>query len=142
MILISHRGNINGKIDLLENLPEYVLKASEKYDVEIDVWFKDNNFFLGHDGPDHEVDSSFLKNPKFWCHAKNIAALKELLKLNVHCFWHQNDDVTLTSNNFIWTYPGKKIIDHNSIAVMPELYQNWDITKCIGICSDYISNYE
>ena len=46
---------------------------------------------------------------KIWFHAKNIEAFYELLKLNIVCFWHQNDDVTLTSNGYIWTYPGKQL---------------------------------
>ena len=42
MILISHRGNINGKFKSWENEPTYIDKAiSEGYDVEVDVWYKD-----------------------------------------------------------------------------------------------------
>ncbi len=35
-------------------------------------------------------------------------------------FWHENDKYTLTSKNFIWTYPGEKtggnsiIVSHDS----------------------------
>jgi hypothetical protein len=42
--------------------------------------------------------------------------------------------------NYIWAYPGKQPI-YKSIAVMPEL-NNDDVTKCIGICSDYIEKYQ
>jgi hypothetical protein len=55
-------------------------------------------------------------------------------------FWHQEDDVTLTSKGYIWAYPGKQPIK-NSIAVMPEL-KNDNLSECIGICSDNISNYK
>ena len=62
----------------------------------------------------------------------------------IHCFWHQKDDVTLTSRNFIWTYPGKPLTD-NSIAVLPELNNDNSMKmlpkKLFGICSDYIKNY-
>jgi hypothetical protein len=54
-------------------------------------------------------------------------------------FWHQEDTVTLTSKNFIWAYPGKQPINR-SIAVMPELF-NDNTDSCLGICSDYIQNY-
>jgi len=38
MILISHRGNINGQNLEKENSPDYVLEAlSKNYDVEVDV---------------------------------------------------------------------------------------------------------
>ena len=43
MILISHRGNINGKNPEKENHPDYIWVAIQAgYEVEIDVWFKDN----------------------------------------------------------------------------------------------------
>ena len=46
MIYISHRGNLDGKSEKDENNPEYVMNAVKKgFDVEIDVWFKEGNFF-------------------------------------------------------------------------------------------------
>ena len=62
----------------------------------------------------------------------------------IHSFWHQEDDVTLTSRNFIWTHPGKQLTE-NSIAVLPELNNDNSITmlpkKLFGICSDFIKEY-
>ena len=55
-------------------------------------------------------------------------------------FWHQKDDVTLTSQGYIWAYPGKQPLK-NSIAVLPEINKD-DISKCSGICSDYIKDYK
>ena len=56
-------------------------------------------------------------------------------------FWHQNDDYTLTSKNYIWSYPGKSYTK-NAIIVMPEWNTpNWDtlkVTNCHGVCSDYV----
>ena len=140
MILISHRGNIQGKSPGLENMPEYINDTLNKgYHVEIDVWYK-NGFYLGHDNPQYNVKPSFLVQDKIWCHAKNIKAIIEMSKYSkIHYFWHQEDDITLTSKGYIWAYPGKQPIK-DSIAVMPELY-NDSLDKCIGICSDYISNY-
>ena len=106
MFLISHRGNINGKNVQKENSPDYILKAlSFGYDVEIDVWYVNNKFFLGHDTPQYEISIEFLKNDKLWCHAKNLASLEKMLYNNITCFWHQTDDYTLTSKGYIWTYP-------------------------------------
>tara|TARA_R110002060_G_scaffold43484_4_gene54906 strand:+ start:1306 stop:1731 length:426 start_codon:yes stop_codon:yes gene_type:complete len=141
MILISHRGNIDGKNIELENKPTYINDALKKgYNVEIDVWYK-NGFYLGHDNPQYSVKPSFLFQDKIWCHAKNIEAIVEMNKYpEIHYFWHQEDDITLTSKRYIWVYPGKQPIE-NSIAVMPELY-NDDISKCIGICSDNIKKYK
>ena len=139
MKLISHRGNIAGKQPGLENMPEYVEDTLQKgYDVEIDVWWQ-NGFFLGHDGPLYAVDLLFLKNPKLWCHAKNIDALYEMQKNGIHCFWHQEDDVTLTSQGYLWTYPGKPLTP-SSIWVKPP--SNIEIKEDIaGICSDDLRNF-
>ena len=147
MILISHRGNLNGRIPEYENNPVYIDKAlSRGFSVEIDVWFKNGKWYLGHDLPQYEIEFDYLKNnnkelPKLWCHAKNIEALNKMTgHTDIHCFWHQEDDVTLTSRNFIWTYPGKQLTE-NSICVLPE--KNDEIPKkCLGICSDFIVNYK
>ena len=142
MKLISHRGNLNGKISNEENSPKYILNAlNEGFDVEIDVWYKDNNFFLGHDEPEFLIKAEFLENKKLWCHAKNLDALLNLSKINSIYFWHQEDDYTLTSNGYIWTYPGKELT-LNSICVLPEKFNKREVNKCYGICSDFILRYK
>lgn len=143
MILISHRGNINGKNLELENSASYIKEAlNQNYNVEIDVWKIRKELLLGHDSPMHYSNLAFLDNPKFWLHAKNIEALEFLLK-NIkyaNVFWHQEDDFTLTNRGFIWTFPNKNLTT-NSICVLPELGFSGNIQTCKGICSDFISNY-
>jgi len=141
MIYISHRGNLEGKSEKDENNPDYILNAVDKgFDVEIDVWFKNDNFYLGHDDPIFKVDKEFLGRDQFWCHAKNHEALYEMSKINCHYFWHQEDDYTLTSKGVLWVYPGKKLTK-NSICVLPEL-SDYKIFDCLGICSDFIKRYK
>ena len=98
MILISHRGNLNGKSNT-ENRPGYIHKALwQGFDVEIDVWYVDGEFWLGHDIPHYKIEENFLENPRLWCHAKSIDTLYKMTSNSlIHCFWHQEDDVTLTS---------------------------------------------
>ena len=140
MILISHRGNISGRNPDLENNPFYIMNAvRSNFDVEVDVWLVDGKFFLGHDSPEHEVEWRFLKNSYLWCHAKNKEALSAMLTLGIHCFWHQNDDYTLTSKGYVWTYPGKETAKQ-SIIVCNEFNKDL-IGACTGICSDNISSY-
>ena len=143
--LISHRGNINGKIPEKENSPEYVFNALQQgYHCEIDVWYSSKNgWWLGHDSPQYSIDYSFLESShRFWIHAKNIEALCELNKNQMHVFWHQEDDYTLTSEGYIWAYPGKNVPAGNqSIAVLPEIYPKLDLKDFKGICSDYIERY-
>ena len=141
MIFISHRGNINGKNEVRENSPYYIMEAlAMGFDVEIDVWYLNDKFFLGHDEPKYPIEVKFLMNEKFWCHAKNVEALLRMQNYDIHYFWHENDKITLTSKNHIWAYP---TIDYPtfSIAVLPEIY-NSEITNCNGICSDYVANYK
>ena len=143
MILIAHRGLINGPDSVFENSPKAIkLAFSKGYHCEIDVRYIEGRWFLGHDEPTYEVDYEFLRQPNLWIHAKNLDALyvlgAEQHRLNF--FWHQEDDFTLTSQGYIWTYPGKELTS-NSIQVMPEWedksLKNINST-CFGICSDYV----
>lgn len=145
-MLISHRGNIDGKFDSYENEPNYIDKAiKEGYDVEIDVWLIDDQLWLGHDKPQYGVDFRWFRErrAKLWIHCKNIDAMLFFKECGypLNYFWHQKDDVTITSNGYFWTYPGKELTKQ-SIAVLPEIIENWDLTECLGICSDYIKNYK
>ena len=143
MIFISHRGNINNQEPSYENNPNYILEAINLgYQCEIDVWRLENSWMLGHDEPQYQVGENFLLTKELWCHAKNLGALEGLLKLGTHCFWHQEDDYTITSKGIIWAYPGKKLIE-SAICVMPER-QTGNLrleVKCAGICSDFIEKY-
>ena len=140
MYLIAHRGNLTGRNPEKENHPEYIDKAiSLGYDVEVDVWDVSGKLVLGHDGPQYEINMGFLidRETSLWCHAKNIEALSRMIVYGneLNCFWHQNDDVTLTSKGYLWTYPGKELTK-NSICVKPSP-DNIPIL-CAGICDDQI----
>ena len=137
MILISHRGNISGPSPSLENNPKHIQTLlDQNINVEIDVWWYKNTFFLGHDTPIYEITQDFLIQPNLWCHAKNLEALTTLLNMNTICFWHQEDDHTLTSNNFIWTYPNKET---NTNSIIVDITADWKNKnyKCAGVCVDY-----
>ena len=143
-IKIAHRGHLTGPNPEQENNPDYVEEAMKNgFRVEIDVWLSDGVLFLGHDEPTYEIDHKFLTNGKLWCHAKNVEALLYMLGDDyIHCFWHETDKVTLTSRGFVWTYPGITPLSKKSIAVLPELVVTWDYTKCFGVCSDYIAEFD
>ena len=139
MILISHRGNINGRNAKRENSEDYIKEALNKnYNVEIDVHFYKNNFYLGHDKPQYKTSKKFLTNKKFWIHAKNFESLRELKKFAINYFWHESDQYTLTNKGFIWTYPNKKLCEQ-SIAVC--LKKKHIKRKIFGICSDFVDFY-
>lgn len=147
--LISHRGNLNGRIEESENRPDYIDNAIQlAYDVEIDIWVKKDVLYLGHDEPQYEIDLDWLfsRKERLWVHCKNIEAMEHLYNTNLNYFWHDADTMTLTSKGHIWAYPGKQPIK-NSIAVMPEIKRKLtglqeDLSVCSGVCSDYIQNYK
>lgn len=141
MILISHRGNVYGPEPRLENNPVYINSAlEENYHVEIDVWKIKDSWFLGHDHPDYRVDEDYLKHKRLLLHAKNLEALKSLLELDLHCFWHQEDHYTITSRGLIISYPGYAS-GENVICMKPELLSMDTIRESYAICSDYVSIY-
>tara|TARA_R100000008_G_C3523787_1_gene135445 strand:+ start:114 stop:554 length:441 start_codon:yes stop_codon:yes gene_type:complete len=141
MKFISHRGNVNGRNELMENHPLAIQMAMNAgFDVEVDVWFTKAGWYLGHDKPQYAINPTFLSKEGLWCHAKDIETLKQMLLYpQIHCFWHQTDDVTLTSRNFIWTYPGKESTE-NSVCVLANKDDKIP-EKCFGICSDFIMEY-
>ena len=50
MRIISHRGNVRGRVPGRENAPSYIDCAlGNGYVVEIDVWVIDGEYWLGHD---------------------------------------------------------------------------------------------
>lgn len=136
MKIISHRGNLNGSNKNKENSISAIIDALDYgFDVEIDVWSKNGKWYLGHDEPTYKIDEKFLQNNRLWCHAKNLDALNLMLKNNrIHCFWHQNDDYTITSRNYIWTYP-KKDVREKSIIVLTGKKDK--PKKSFGICTDF-----
>jgi hypothetical protein len=146
MKYISHRGNLNGRIPQYENKPEYIESAIKKgFDVEVDLRFINGKFYLGHDLPENEINLKWLnKNSKnLWVHCKDLDTLYFLTNKNskLNYFWHQNDFYTLTSKNYIWTFPEKPITS-KSVIVLHDLDLNGLLKakkeNCFGVCSDYI----
>lgn len=140
MLIIAHRSNLDGQNPALENNPyqiEKVLKLG--FDIEIDVWYSDHAFYLGHDYPLYHISERFLENEKLWCHAKNIEAFEKMLfNEKIHCFWHQKDSFTITSKNIIWCFPGQNTsLNYPSIIVLPEQSGQLIDDKTFGICTDY-----
>lgn len=140
MIYIAHRGNTHGVKKNLENSPEYILDALKMgFDCEIDVWFLNGNWKLGHDTSQYHVNLDFLYTPGLWCHCKNMAAFVRLNMIDsINTFWHQEDDYVLTTHKYIWCYPGKTVdLPRKAICVKPEIHDtNW--SQFDGICSDYV----
>ena len=147
MIFIAHRGNLNGPDARLENTIDHIEVAlSRNFFVEIDIihWDGCNIFSLGHDERQEDVSVDWLRehNDKLIAHAKNFISLSGLLKHNIHCFYHTDEDYVLTSRNIIWCYPGvKQSNNDNCIVVKPEHHPTQPWRNAYGICSDYANDY-
>lgn len=137
MIKIAHRGNLNGPSHK-ENQPYYILEAIDAgYDVEIDLWRVRDLLWLGHDSAQYLISESFLLEigHAAWIHCKNLEAIHFLNDTFPHLnyFWHQEDDYTLTSQGYIWAYPGKEVAGRTILVDL----KNTSRQKAHGICSDY-----
>jgi hypothetical protein len=142
MKYIAHRGLFNGPDVNLENRPEQIeLALKEGYDCEVDLWIVNSDFYLGHDRPDYPIDKKWLERLGLWIHAKNLAALRWLTTTDLEYFWHEEDKFTLTSHNYIWTYPGNELTQR-SVMVMPEYVdKSLDTARnaqCYAVCSDFV----
>ena len=146
MLIISHRGNLNGPEPLKENLIDSINLAIHKgFDVELDLWYIDSKFFLGHDSPKNliSIDLLFSIRNKLWIHCKNRDCLEQLYILNkdLNYFWHETDKYTITSKGFFWIYPNTKPI-FNGILVTKDQNINQKYKNILyGICTDYPLNF-
>lgn len=144
-VIVSHRGNTNGPNPGIENHPSYILEAiGNGFDVEVDLWLWNNDLYLGHNKPDFKIEKDFLSyNYKYlWIHCKNVKAAEYVLNnTRLNAFFHQNDECTITTKGYLWTFPGG-LITPKSIAVLPESYELWDIKDAYGVCTDYPLKYK
>ena len=142
MILISHRGNVDGVNLERENTQSYIQEAIDLgYDVEIDVRYINNKFWLGHDGPDYEVEFDWLHDRKdnLWIHCKNFESLSELVDTDLKVFYHLQEDYTIISDKHIWAHNLENV---NKKCIIPLIdksdIMDWTPTQVYGVCSDYI----
>lgn len=140
MKIISHRGNINGPDPRIENNPYHIdLVLNRGIDVEIDLWYVDENLYLGHDEPTIPVDVNWLiyNKDKLWVHLKNLNAIYSPVIKDLNYFWHENDKFTLTSKGIPWCFPNIFLKTGVTVTLDKE-----KVTKNIfGLCTDYVEDY-
>ena len=131
-ILDYGSGNVKSVFNVINHLG---------YDVEIDVWLVDNEFFLGHDEPQYKVHGTFLMTKGLWCHAKNIEAFYLMsLDNRIHCFFHDQDDVAL-DKSFI-SSKQNKLMDNRLFINLINLegYTHLLLFKLVLILIDVFKN--
>jgi hypothetical protein len=148
-VLISHRGNLNGRVPESENTKEFIQAAIDSgFDVEVDVRRIDTHpmlppsLSLGHDAPEHPVELPWLiaRKDRLWIHAKNFGALSYLLDFDLRIFYHQVEAHTIISNcGLIWSHD---ISEAGTKSIIPLLdldsVQSYDNKPVYGICSDFV----
>ena len=148
---IAHRGNYKGTGTARENSYEYLDEAlAAGYDVEIDIWSINGDWWLGHDLPtyklvEHQMRMLFYFHASnCWFHAKNFEALERLAPNGLNVFCHESDKYHLTTEKFIWT--ADTSVEGNNVIHMisPSATSNFEVqrssTKRItGICCDDFS---
>lgn len=142
MIKIAHRGNYAGRVIKRENTPDYVQEAIDAgYNVMVDAWLLDREWYLGYMFPITVVDKEFFERPEIWVHAMNLVGYVSLYNNpKVHVFWHNKDDFAITSKGIKWANTG--IITHDGVMFKPECshisttaLQEHTVSP-LGICSD------
>lgn len=145
---ISHRGNLNGKIPERENTIDYIDEAlAAGYDVEIDVHYKDDRLWLGHDGPDGHLPAKWIADnaSRLWIHCKDLESISFLRYFgsSLNYFGHNEDPFVLTSQGYFFCLPSDDL-NENCVLVMPE-YFNFTpkpSNKAFAVLTDYPTNYK
>lgn len=141
--MIAHRGNTCGPNPDRENTAEYIQEAIDKgYHVEIDLRVAEDDLFLGHDDPDRRVELRWLveRADKLLIHAKNREALQLCLAHSLHCFAHQKDDFTMTSEGYVWVHDPRDEITADSIVPLITRYEVFEyerLDEVRGLCTDW-----
>ena len=159
MRIISHRGNLKGPSST-ENTFEAIEETLDAgFDVEIDVWYVANKFWLGHDEPERsfhiDMLDSWSKKGDVYVHCKNIWSAQFFLEdygfkfRPVFPFMHDNDQAVFLHNEKLWVHPNAvhsvdPSLSKKCIAVLPSLKSaEYDINLDLnfeswyGICTDY-----
>tara|TARA_B100000614_G_C14369013_1_gene420527 strand:+ start:126 stop:578 length:453 start_codon:yes stop_codon:yes gene_type:complete len=144
MKIISHRGNIRGRVPSRENAPSYIDCAiGNGYDVEIDVAEYNGELWLGHDKPQYKITWGWIfhRQKSLWVHCKNVEAAKTCHIFQAFC--HTNDPYTYTSNDKIWLHDLERKFDQTTIIPLLD----WELVDSFkthikdevpyGICTDY-----
>lgn len=145
MIIISHRGNLRGINESMENRPSYIDSALQLgFHVEVDVRYENNHFYLGHDLPQYIINDNWIlsRKNKLWFHCKDLLSAVKLKMMDdtIKFFCHKNDDYVLTSDKKFWVHDLTLDIDENCII---PLLNSEDVKKNVGlrpygICTDYV----
>lgn len=141
MIIIAHRGNIDGPDSCNHDLKKIADGIGQGYYMELDLWKIDGNFYFGHDTPEKLICLDDFDHPKVFFHLKNLFLPR--LKF-ADAFSIDHDNFVLTLRGRLWCNYGAGFAE-NSVVCAPELVKSEEPLenflrshqKAWGICTDY-----
>ena len=141
---IAHRGLIDGPNHEAENSITKITEwCYQGHASEIDIWWHQEAFWIGHDEPREPVSPEFLRSEYLWIHAKNTTGFYYLQKLSnekgwgLRIFYHTDEDYVLTTTGDTIIYPGLPDIE-GWTYMMPEMASGAVVPSISSkICSDY-----
>lgn len=103
MYLISYRGNIVGVDDKKENKPYQIQEVIRMgFHCWVDVWWYNNQFYLGTYEPYYPIKPSFLNIFAMWCNAMNFETLIKLKEQKApHYFQYKGEPIMTNTEHFI-----------------------------------------
>jgi hypothetical protein len=145
MMLISHRGNLDGPNPARENSLDYIDEAIKAgFKVEVDLRRVGEQFFFGHDYPQHPVEPTWIfdREDSLLLHVKDFEAMKHA-EPSWHTFCHVNDPFTRTSRGLIWQHDLSLVPNEDTIVPLmtKELVEAFGPRKVYAICTDYGNVY-
>lgn len=144
MKIISHRGNLRGIIPDKENRPSYIDCAIQLgYEVEVDIRYIDNEFWLGHDETQYKIERSWmnLRKDSIWYHCKDLNSAIELSKSKKFKFFcHTQDNYILTSTGHLWVHDLSELVDETCIIPLLDLncIKKYKHLKPFAVCTDHV----
>ena len=146
MILISHRGNLDGRIPEKENSEEYIDTAIKLgFHVEIDVRTNNNELYLGHDEAQYLINLNWLidRSEFLFIHVKDFESFNFLINYDkLKIFFHTCEEhVIINNTKLLWSHDLKNISKKSIIPLLSlddiKLHSHLK-NDVFGICSDYI----
>lgn len=144
-ILISHLGNLDGRMPEKENTLAHIQNALDRgFHVCAQIVYRNGAFLLPCARGYELAKPAFLSSQRVWCCTDDPTAMDALCAINAHSFFITERLPSLTTAQFIWTLPPHKLASR-SIAVFPEFVeQAWledEANDPAGICTNIPMNY-
>lgn len=149
VVLLSHRGNLDGPDPASENAPAHIDRAiNAGFKVEVDLRVVERRggkrLMFGHDGPQYEIDEEWIRvrRDDLLIHLKDFDALKYVARWHLpwHVICHSADPYTITSRGWPWLHDLALQPSPDTIVPLITLEQlrSYPHLRAVGgVCTDF-----